>query len=57
MAKPKLILDYIYDNEAKQADKVYMTQPVGGGQVVDYTWRQTVDQALRRLTLTCGPRL
>ena len=39
MAKPKLILDYIYDNEAKQADKVYMTQPVGGGQVVDYTWR------------------
>lgn len=47
MAKPKLILDYIYDNEAKQADKVYMTQPVGGGQVVDYTWRQTVDQARR----------
>ena len=47
MAKPKLILDYIYDNEAKQADKVYMTQPVGGGQVVDYTWRQTVDQTRR----------
>jgi long-subunit acyl-CoA synthetase (AMP-forming) len=47
VAKPKLILDYVYDFEAKQADKVYMTQPVGGGQVVDYTWRQTLDQSRR----------
>lgn len=47
MAKPKLILDYVYDHEAKQADRIYMTQPVGGGQVVDYTWRQTLDQSRR----------
>ena len=33
MAKPKLILDYVYDHEAKLADRVYLTQPVGGGQV------------------------
>ena len=47
MAKPKLILDYVYDHEAKLADRVYLTQPTSGGQVVDYTWSQTMDQARR----------
>jgi len=47
VAKNKLILDYVFDHEAKLADRVYMTQPVGGGQVVDYTWRQTLDQSRR----------
>ena len=47
MAKPKLILDYVYDHEAKLAERVYLTQPTGGGQVVDYTWAQTMDQARR----------
>jgi long-chain acyl-CoA synthetase len=47
VAKPKLILDYVYDHEAKLADRVYLTQPTGGGQVVDYTWKQTLDQARR----------
>jgi long-subunit acyl-CoA synthetase (AMP-forming) len=47
VAKPKLILDYVYDHEAKLADRVYLTQPTGGGQVVDYTWAQTMDQARR----------
>lgn len=47
MAKPKLILDYVYAHEAKLADRVYLTQPIGGGQVIDYTWRQTLDQARR----------
>lgn len=45
MAKPKLILDYVYDHEAKLADRVYLTQPIGGGQVIDYTWRQTLEQS------------
>jgi long-subunit acyl-CoA synthetase (AMP-forming) len=47
VAKPKLILDYVYDHEAKLADRVYLTQPTGGGQVVDYTWHQTLDQSRR----------
>jgi long-chain acyl-CoA synthetase len=47
VAKPKLILDYVYDHEAKLAERVYLTQPTGGGQVVDYTWSQTMDQARR----------
>lgn len=45
MAKPKLILDYVYDHEAKLADRVYLTQPIGGGKVIDYTWRQTLEQS------------
>ena len=47
MATPQLILDYIYANEAKYPNRVYLTQPVGGGQVVDYTWKETMDQARR----------
>ncbi len=47
MAKNKLILDYVYDHEAKLADRVYLTQPVGDGQVMDYTWHQTLDQSRR----------
>ena len=43
----KLILDYIYDHEAAHPDRIYLTQPVGSGKVIDYTWRQTLDQARR----------
>ena len=45
--KQKLILDYVYDHEAAQPGKVYLTQPLGGGQVADYTWAQMMDQARR----------
>ena len=47
MAKNKLILDSIYDFEASQPDKVYLTQPLGQGKVTDYTWKETVDQSRR----------
>lgn len=47
MAKPKLILDYVFDHETKLADRVYLTQPVGGDKVIDYTWKQTLDQSRR----------
>ncbi len=50
MAKPKLILDYVFDHEAKLADTVYLTQPIGGGAVTDYTWKQTLDQSRRMAT-------
>ena len=32
----KLILDYVYDNESAYRDRVYLTQPTGGGAVTDY---------------------
>ncbi|MEO6626296.1 MAG: AMP-binding protein, partial [Burkholderiaceae bacterium] len=47
MAADPLILDAIYDHEAAQPDKVFLTQPLGAGRVQDYTWAQTVDQARR----------
>ena len=47
MAKAKLILDYIYEHEANTPNFVYLTQPTGGGQVVEFTWAQAVDQARR----------
>jgi len=47
MTSPKRMLDYIYEHEKNLANQVYLTQPVGKGKVVDYTWGQTMDQARR----------
>lgn len=47
MAGTKLMLDYILEHEERLRDVVYLTQPVGEGPVVDYTWGQVVDQARR----------
>ncbi len=46
----KLLLDCIYDHEVNRANQVFMTQPIGNNQVIDYTWAQTVDQARRMAT-------
>ncbi|MBL8326645.1 MAG: AMP-binding protein [Rubrivivax sp.] len=43
----RLILDHVLDHEAARSGHVYLTQPVGGGQVVDYTWGQVVGEARR----------
>ncbi len=43
----KLILDYVYDNESAYRDRVYLTQPTGGGAVTDYTWERVVGEARR----------
>ncbi|HVO05710.1 MAG TPA: AMP-binding protein [Burkholderiaceae bacterium] len=47
MSDTPLILDRVLDHEARQPDRVFLTQPIGGGQVVDYTWGQVLDQARR----------
>jgi long-subunit acyl-CoA synthetase (AMP-forming) len=47
MSQNRLILDYVFDHEASHPDRIFLTQPVGGGQVVDYTWAQTLDQSRR----------
>ncbi|MEI6618839.1 MAG: AMP-binding protein [Betaproteobacteria bacterium] len=46
----KLILDYVYAHEKAHANQVFLTQPLGGGRVADYTWTQTLDQARRMAT-------
>ncbi len=46
-ADPKLILEHVYEHEASQPERVYLTQPIGGGKVIDTTWGQVVDQSRR----------
>ena len=43
----KSILECIYQHEKNLADQVFLTQPIGQGRVIDYTWAQTVDQSRR----------
>ena len=43
----KQILEYVYEHEQQRGDKVYLTQPLGNGQVADYTWSEVVGQARR----------
>jgi len=47
MVATKLILEHVYDKESAWSDRVYLTQPLGGGAVRDYTWKQVVDEARR----------
>ncbi len=47
MPDRRLILDHVYDHETTLRDRVFLTQPVGGGRVVDYTWAQVLDQSRR----------
>ncbi|HEY0975189.1 MAG TPA: AMP-binding protein, partial [Solimonas sp.] len=37
----------LYHWEKTRPDTVHLTQPVGGGQVVDYTWKQIMDEVRR----------
>jgi long-subunit acyl-CoA synthetase (AMP-forming) len=50
MADGKLILDYVYEHEASHPTKVLLTQPLGAGNVEDYSWSRTLDEA-RRMAL------
>ncbi|MBL8306833.1 MAG: AMP-binding protein [Rubrivivax sp.] len=42
-----LALQRLYHWEKTQPDRVVLTQPIGGGQTQDYTWRQILDQVRR----------
>ncbi|MEY4749637.1 MAG: hypothetical protein RIQ60_1851 [Pseudomonadota bacterium] len=43
----RLVLDHACDHARLRPDAVYLTQPLGQGRVVDYTWAQVLDQARR----------
>lgn len=43
----KLLLDAVYEWEQSTPERVYMTQPIGNGQVVNYTWGETLHEARR----------
>ena len=42
-----LLLQKVYQHEKERPDTVYMVQPLGGDQVKNYTWADTVDEARR----------
>lgn len=42
-----LVLDRAYSWEKQRPDEIYMTQPIGGGEVRTYSWAQTLDEARR----------
>ena len=46
----KLILDYVFDNEERLGESVYLTQPTGRGDVTDYTWKTVVGEARKMAT-------
>ena len=46
-AMTPLLLEYVYDHEAKLAQHVYLTQPLGAGQTKSYTWAQVLSEARR----------
>ena len=46
--KPEMLaLQRLYHWEATQPDKVAMTQPMGGGVVKEFTWKQVLEEARR----------
>ena len=47
VADDVLALQRLYYWERTEPERVVLTQPVGGGQVRDYTWRQLMDEARR----------
>ncbi len=46
----RTILDSVYDHEEKLASHVYLTQPLGGGQVKEYTWKSLMNESRRLAT-------
>ena len=47
MSKNPLPTEYAYKWEKEIPDSIWMTQPIGDGQVVTYTWAEAMDQARR----------
>jgi len=47
MAEPQLALDDVYHWERTTPDRVWLTQPLGGGEIKTYTWAEAMDEARR----------
>jgi len=43
----ELILQKLYQHEQENPDRIFMVQPLGNGQVKNYTWADTVSEARR----------
>jgi long-subunit acyl-CoA synthetase (AMP-forming) len=47
MAELSLALDDVYRWEKETPNRLWMTQPIGGGEVKTYTWAEAMDEARR----------
>jgi long-subunit acyl-CoA synthetase (AMP-forming) len=47
MPAQKTILQHVYDHAEKTPDRIYLTQPLGGDKVEDFSWQRVVDEAKR----------
>jgi long-subunit acyl-CoA synthetase (AMP-forming) len=47
MTHDRTILDDVLDHQTQRPGHVFLTQPVGGRKVIDYTWADILDQAGR----------
>jgi long-subunit acyl-CoA synthetase (AMP-forming) len=47
MTEQKLVLDDAYHWEDTTPDKIWLTQPIGSGEVQTYTWAEAMDQVRR----------
>ncbi|MEE2962283.1 MAG: AMP-binding protein [Myxococcota bacterium] len=47
MSADKILLDYVYENEATHSTKIWLTQPLGNGQAKTYTWAEAMSEARR----------
>ncbi|WP_028007745.1 AMP-binding protein [Solimonas flava] len=47
LAESDLPLQRLYRWERERAERIYLTQPLGGGAVRDYRWREAMDEARR----------
>jgi long-subunit acyl-CoA synthetase (AMP-forming) len=47
MSHPIQMLDLIYSHEKNHANEIFLTQPTGQGQVISFTWAQTLDHSRR----------
>jgi long-chain acyl-CoA synthetase len=43
----KTLLDCAYDHEEQRGDRLWLTQPMGGSVLRQFTWREAVDEARR----------
>src|SRR5688572_21538060 len=50
VAASDLVLERAFRWEKERASRIYMTQPLGGDQVRDYTWADAVGEARRMAT-------
>ncbi len=43
----KTLLQFVYEHERSFADRIWLTQPMGGGVIREITWKQALDDARR----------